>query len=369
MSNIVNKFRGADRASIGKLYGIDSANIAKYIGVDWTIPIPVGLILPLRGGAAVPTGWDIFTLADGKMIIGAGSTYNPGDNGAGNGNIDLSHTASGDHLPATAKFGDVSHFVGTTTSGTHQHTTMIFTNPMPNNQQHRLIKANTLTGSLAQDIMILKAASGGWPSFTRLVPGSNRLFMANTADGTGGKTSGSVLSSSNGAHTHGTAAGITPAGQDSSAWENITQVGAHTHTFTANLLFNMFRVQMSAWYSAAGAISLSGVNNFIGMWESLTPPQGWSLCDGTGGTPDLRDFFWELPTTDIGGASLGNGRVTSSNVTNSAGAHHHIEDDCNDCDNEQASHAVVGGAHTHTVTENSLWLPPYYSLAFIQFTG
>ena len=369
MGNIVNKFRGTDRVDITKVYGIDSNLVAKYIGIDWTIPIPVGLILPLRGGAAVPTGWDIFTSADGKMIVGAGSTYAVGATGAGSGNIDLSHTAAGNHLPATSKYGNVSREVGQVTSGNHLHPSMIFTNPMPDNQQHRLIKSNALTGSLAQDIMILKAASGGWPGFTRLVPGSNRLFMANTADGTGGKTSGSVVSASGGIHTHGTAAGNTPAGTDSSAREGGFNIGAHTHTFTATLLFNMFRVQMSAWYSASGAINLAGVDNFIGMWESLTPPTGWSLCDGTGGTPDLRDFFWELPTTDIGGASLGNGKVTSTSVTGTDGVHNHSIDSCDDCDNEQASHHVTGGGHTHTMNEDSIWLPPYYSLAFIQFTG
>lgn len=30
---------------------------------------------------------------------------------------------------------------------------------------------------------------------------------------------------------------------------------------------------------------------FIGMWSGSTIPAGWALCDGTNGTPDLRDRF------------------------------------------------------------------------------
>ena len=36
------------------------------------------------------------------------------------------------------------------------------------------------------------------------------------------------------------------------------------------------------------------------MWNSATPPTGWSLCDGTNGTPDLRNRF-------VLGASSGHG--------------------------------------------------------------
>ncbi|HWT01207.1 MAG TPA: hypothetical protein VN256_13240 [Pyrinomonadaceae bacterium] len=33
---------------------------------------------------------------------------------------------------------------------------------------------------------------------------------------------------------------------------------------------------------------------FIGMWKG-EPPQGWVICDGTNGTPDLTDKVLKLP--------------------------------------------------------------------------
>lgn len=35
-----------------------------------------------------------------------------------------------------------------------------------------------------------------------------------------------------------------------------------------------------------------GVSQYtIIMWDAVALPSGWVLCDGTGGTPDLRDYF------------------------------------------------------------------------------
>jgi len=43
-------------------------------------------------------------------------------------------------------------------------------------------------------------------------------------------------------------------------------------------------------------LSVSGSFNYlptgmITMWKGVTPPNGWALCDGTNGTPDLRGRF------------------------------------------------------------------------------
>lgn len=40
--------------------------------------------------------------------------------------------------------------------------------------------------------------------------------------------------------------------------------------------------------ASAGSSIPSG---FIGMWSGTTIPEGWALCDGENGTPDLRGRF------------------------------------------------------------------------------
>lgn len=67
----------------------------------------------------------------------------------------------------------------------------------------------------------------------------------------------------------------------------------------------------------------------IAMWTGATAPAGWFLCDGTNGTPDLRDRF-------IVGAHTNKPLGTSggSTATNSAGNH---------------THSMTGaGVHSHT---------------------
>ncbi len=67
----------------------------------------------------------------------------------------------------------------------------------------------------------------------------------------------------------------------------------------------------------------------IAMWSGVSAPAGWFLCDGTNGTPDLRDRF-------IVGANTNKPLGTSggSTATNSAGNH---------------SHGMTGaGIHSHT---------------------
>lgn len=67
----------------------------------------------------------------------------------------------------------------------------------------------------------------------------------------------------------------------------------------------------------------------IAMWSGVSAPAGWFLCDGTNGTPDLRDRFIVGANTN---KPLGTSGGTST--TNSAGNH---------------THSMTGaGFHSHT---------------------
>ncbi len=81
----------------------------------------------------------------------------------------------------------------------------------------------------------------------------------------------------------------------------------------------------------------------ISKWYGAiaTIPSGWALCDGTNGTPDLRDKFIVGASTDIEGAS--NTSITGSNTRTGGSkdaivvSHTHT----------QAAHAHSQVAHTH----------------------
>lgn len=108
-------------------------------------------------------------------------------------------------------------------------------------------------------------------------------------------------------------------------------------------------------------------NGLIVMWSGaiLNVPDGWHLCDGTGGTIDLRDKFIvgagsTHDPADTGGATThthaftGDGHIHTIGITEGGIA---AGDDFDDI---TESTAVTG------TTDAGSSLPPYYALAFIQ---
>lgn len=144
------------------------------------------------------------------------------------------------------------------------------------------------------------------------------------------------------------------------------------------------------------------------LWSGAVAdvPPGWAICDGTAGTPDLRDrFIVGAGSTYAVGATGGNATLNLEHLHSadgtlaaaSNGAHTHgvgtlangvpnstIAVDRNldalttNVGTDTHSHTITGatgsdGAHTHDVTGNTAnalssatsILPPYYALAFI----
>jgi hypothetical protein len=81
------------------------------------------------------------------------------------------------------------------------------------------------------------------------------------------------------------------------------------------------------------------VPGMIVMYNGTTPPAGWAICNGTNGTPDLRDRFI------IGsGSSFGLGATGGGYGTGGAGDHHHNLPRFNGSFNTNES----GSVHYHT---------------------
>ena len=143
---------------------------------------------------------------------------------------------------------------------------------------------------------------------------------------------------------------------------------------------------------------LSGLpSGVIVMWSGPVSaiPAGWSLCDGTNGTPDLRDRFVLSVSAgeDPGGTGGSHTKTlsvsnlpphTHSFTTGSAGAHSHgtgVKDENEyrkdgdggvDNTGSRGLETTTDGAHTHSGTTNSTGSgasfdirPKYYKLAFI----
>lgn len=143
---------------------------------------------------------------------------------------------------------------------------------------------------------------------------------------------------------------------------------------------------------AAAPVPVGGIIMWSGSVGSI--PTGWRLCDGTNGTPNLRDrFIVGAGTTHIVGATGGSADavvVSHSHTMQSGGSHNHTisllrgESDGGTSGNDLRVPGTSGtsatltttstGAHTHTINEAgesgvNKNLPPYYALAFIMYTG
>lgn len=150
----------------------------------------------------------------------------------------------------------------------------------------------------------------------------------------------------------------------------------------------------SAPFALSGGVPV-GV---IVMWSGALAdvPEGWALCDGTNGTPDLRDRFILGANVGENPGAIGGSHNTTLVVANlpphnhsltidSGGAHSHGTHIKNDDDFEDGSNkggvddesgngisTTSGGSHTHTGTIGPTGSgtpfnidPKYYKLAFI----
>ena len=89
------------------------------------------------------------------------------------------------------------------------------------------------------------------------------------------------------------------------------------------------------------------------MWSGDTIPEGWKLCDGTEGTPDLRDRFvlgagGSYATGEVGGGGSDTIDVSKVHVSSSS---------------PDVGWAVPVVKEVNSVSSPK---PPYYALAFIQ---
>lgn len=138
------------------------------------------------------------------------------------------------------------------------------------------------------------------------------------------------------------------------------------------------------------------MQGIICMWHGLIVdiPNGWALCDGSNGTPDLRDRFVTgapdgIDPGDIGGASSHrHGIVTDTEFEDLS--HSHDYDGQTGLPNPDSSDVTdVGGDrmkydihhhnyygntesvdldhdhHIEYLTPFTTWMPPYYKILFI----
>lgn len=119
-------------------------------------------------------------------------------------------------------------------------------------------------------------------------------------------------------------------------------------------------------------------SGFIGMWSGAIVPNGWFLCDGTNGTPDLRNKFIVGSGSSYSIGDTG-GSETVTLTEKQIPEHTHSFKDYNGTDAcssggiyNMKSKGQFGKGYYDTVTTQSVGggqphenRPPYYALAYI----
>jgi hypothetical protein len=132
--------------------------------------------------------------------------------------------------------------------------------------------------------------------------------------------------------------------------------------------------------SGSGNVPIGGIILWSGSIASI--PSGYAICDGTGGTPDLRDRFVVGAGSAYSVGATGGATSVTPAGTLSADASG-VEVDDHDfsfevdsgsggyaSDGQAVSHAVSDPTHSHTFTGSSQEnRPPYYALAYIMRTS
>jgi len=97
------------------------------------------------------------------------------------------------------------------------------------------------------------------------------------------------------------------------------------------------------------ALSAAFTTGMIILWSGTiaTVPTGWYFCNGSNGTPDLRDRF-------IIGASADSSGVAKTNITASYTQTGGTKDAINVSHTHTASSAVTDSGHTHTIKDGDV---------------
>jgi hypothetical protein len=328
------------------------------------ILVPSGLIIPYNGTSA-PTGWTLFTSADGKFIIGAGNTYAVGASGGNTSLTTGNSDTQGSHNGSSAQnwvggSGSENNFRGTGTAGGHNHT--LTYNYTPPYYGLRLIKADSSLNVLPPKAVMF--AGETLAGLARFSSGDGKLFSPRSSIGAGGSnTISGFTSTSSGSHHHGNGSDYGSGGGN-----RPYNAGAHTHPNTNfNITPNLYRALLSAWTNASSAFRLQP--GMYAFYENTTPPDGWYLCNGSNGTLDLRNYFIEFTDEDDDGTRDGDGTLTVPNITltSVSNTHDHFELGGT---GYNCYHDSYSNTHSHTIAGTTpTFLPPYYALAIIQLAA
>jgi len=363
----------------------DAAHYPTEIDVPVTTgTIPVGAILPLSG-SDVPSGWEPYTLANGRYIVGAGGAYSEGDTGGSATTAGFLGTttenSSHDLFSGYATFpsqrresgGELSpvRIPSSPTSSRHSHTfsTGTFTPDVLRREMRLIKKTGSATTSVPRAVRVFGLPTLVLQNLTRVVADANRLVMAaavNQQAGTDAQYRNLTTGTADDSHVHSDPAfGSTTELGGQAIWhDHETGGGPHTHQLPLLVTPNPKSRNLPLWGSITEYEVIPGM---IALWDGGALPADWVLCDGANGTPDMRDHFIRISPMGSELEASGDNTITVSGSTTPVGHDHKGATYLSGTVTDQFAHENTL-YHKHSASASGAWVPPYYALSLIMYS-
>lgn len=356
---------------------------------EGTGTIPVGAILPLSG-STVPDGWASYTAANGKYIVGAGSTYAPEDTGGDSLTIGpfSGNTSTEDlHMSGGAGSFNVQRLelgpIGSPgarwlsspvyPSTLHDHTYSISAfalNPF-RREQRLIIKTGTADTSIPKEAQVFGLPNLVLAGLSRVVSSSNRMLMAAAASadtGVASQSVGATIGNAGASHIHTNFGdrGEVALGLNTVWYAELAAGGTHSHSATLPVTMSFKRKTVALWGAGSNYAIIPGM---IVLWAGslASLPTDWALCDGAGVTPDLRDFFLVIAPEGSEDVAAGNNTIAIGGSTGSHGHSHRGGASTSGTPTYSTVHSDAA-LHHHQISISQALVPPYYALAAIMYS-
>lgn len=344
--------------------------------------VPVGVIGMLVG-STVPDGWELFSDANGKYIVGAGGALAVGANanstaGPWSGSLGVGggHDSGGDIPSPIAGSSSVPAYTnpasGPDYAGEHTHTWSV--SSISENilrRENILVRKITSDGATVPSSVRVFGLSGTSTTATKYTGFAGRLLMAAAASANAGVSVQAATNITSGTtddyHTHFDGLRNTAqifGGVGVEALANNGAGGSHSHTLAVVPVYSPKRRPVNVFEGASDYAVTPGI---MFMWAGSigSLPPDFVLCDGTNGTVDMRDRFVEC-SGETPGAAAGNNTVALTGTTNDVGHQHQGGGLSLPSSGAYYGHASTV-THNHSISSSQAYTPKYYALAFIMY--
>jgi hypothetical protein len=333
--------------------------------------IPAGIIFPFSGGV-IPVGWSHFKTgrADAIKISDTDAGVIGGVTG-----LSVRSVAVGNHSgdavaiwasTQTAGAGTGTDAPSTKSAGSHSHLVTIYYTP--EKYQTTLIKADIEHKKIPAKAGIITDVDLSGDGLVNVTPSGLLSSSQNVSHGVVAASSGIGDSSANGNHTHET--GETAPDPASNVWCYRNGYSSGTHNHTGNLhkidADDIRRYHARLWEHASDDYRLRP--GYFGLWESSIPPDGWSICDGKNGTPDLTDYFINFDASLVG-TKTGDGTITVTGTLRNGGSHNHLSTSVIKPYGASGYHDNYNNDNHPVAPGPKGFEPLFYTLIMIKYTG